>query len=42
MKNKVQYIGISLLAVFMTITSSAQMTFTAKIENRVGDTITIR
>jgi thiol-disulfide isomerase/thioredoxin len=42
MKNKLQYIGISLFAVFMTISSSAQMTFTAKIENRVGDTITIR
>lgn len=42
MKNKLQYIGISLLAVFMTITASAQMTFTAKIENRAGDTITIR
>lgn len=42
MKNKLQYIGISLLAVFMTITASAQMTFTAKIENRSSDTITIR
>lgn len=42
MKNKLQYIGISLFAVFMTISSSAQMTFTAKIENRLGDTITIR
>lgn len=42
MKNKLQYLGISLFAVFMTISSSAQMTFTAKIENRVGDTITIR
>lgn len=42
MKNKLQYIGLSLFAVFMTITSSAQMTFTAKIDNRASDTITIR
>ena len=42
MKNKMHYIGISLIAVFMTINSFAQMTFTAKIENRVSDTITIR
>jgi thiol-disulfide isomerase/thioredoxin len=42
MKNKLQLTGSALLAVFMTIHMSAQMTFTAKIDNRASDTITIR
>ena len=42
MKNKLQFLGITILIVFTTFTSVAQMTFTAKIENRVSDTITIR
>lgn len=42
MKNKLQLTGSVLLAVFMTIHMSAQMTFTAKIDNRASDTITIR
>jgi thiol-disulfide isomerase/thioredoxin len=42
MKNKLQLTGSALLAVFMTVNMSAQMTFTAKIDNRASDTITIR
>jgi len=42
MKNKLQLTGSALLAVFMTVNMYAQMTFTAKIDNRASDTITIR
>ncbi len=42
MKNKLIFNGIFLSVIFMSLGTFAQMTFTAKIDNRVGDTITIR